>query len=111
MALIYLFPDIPKLPSYTAPFGFKWLLGTDESSGDRVLLLLALASGVLDSTLHTMQSFGAFVGDRKLEASWFWWYLLRAPVGALLGFRLYVASRSGVLALNANEITNVIGRA
>jgi hypothetical protein len=102
LALIYLFPDAPSDAATLAPRGFGWLLGADHASLDRQLLLLALLAGVLGSTLHTMQSFAAFVGDRKLERSWFWWYVLRAPVGALLGFLLYVVTRGGILTVNAS---------
>lgn len=101
LALIYLFPGAAT----PAPHGFAWLLGADDASLDRRLLLLALFAGVLGSTLHTMQSFAAFVGDRKLERSWFWWYVLRAPIGALLGFLLYVVTRGGILTVNASGTT------
>lgn len=102
LALIYLFPDAPGDAASPAPHGFGWLIGADQASLDRRLLLLALFAGVLGSTLHTMQSFAAFVGDGKLERSWFWWYVLRAPVGALLGFLLYVVTRGGILTVNAS---------
>lgn len=105
IALIYLFPP---MPAYVAPTGFGWLIGADAQSLDRNLLLLALFSGALGSTLHTMQSFAAFAGDRKLETSWFWWYVLRAPVGAILGFLIYVATRGGVLSLNVNDASTAI---
>lgn len=78
-------------------------------SADRGLLCIALLAGVLGSAMHSMQSFAAFVGDRKLESSWVWWYLLRAPIGAILGLFVYVALRGGFLTIGSGEGINPYG--
>lgn len=99
IALIHFFPHQPPT---TLSSSVAWLFGPPEPI-DRALMILALLSGALGSTLHTMPSFAAFVGDRKLDHSWVWWYVLRAPVGAILGFIVYVAIRGGVLTIDAND--------
>jgi hypothetical protein len=61
-----------------------------------LLLLLALLAGALGGSLHALQSFAAFVGNRTLRKSWLWWYLVRAPIGAILGLFFYVVLRAGL---------------
>lgn len=101
IALIYFFP-YPTTAAVPSTLG--WLFGQPPSQNlDRALMILALLSGALGSTLHTIPSFAAFVGDRKLDPSWGWWYVLRAPVGAILGFIVYVAIRGGILTIDAND--------
>lgn len=76
---------------------------------DRGLLTIALLAGVLGSGMHSMQSFAAYVGDRKLGASWVWWYILRAPIGAILGLFVYVALRGGFLTIGSGTTINPYG--
>ena len=83
--------------------GWAWLASDTWWTVDRGLLTLAMLAGILGSSIHTLQSFAAFVGDRKLERSWVWWYVLRAPIGAILGLFFYVALRGGVLTIGSDN--------
>jgi hypothetical protein len=64
---------------------------------DQGLIVLALLAGSLGAFMHAAQSFAAFVGNRELKASWVWWYLLRPPIGSVLGLVLYFVARAGLL--------------
>ncbi len=88
--------------------GFAWLASPTWWTIDRGLISLALLAGAMGSSIHTMQSFAAFVGDRKLESSWIWWYVLRAPIGAILGLFFYVALRGGVLTIGSDNASATI---
>jgi hypothetical protein len=63
---------------------------------ERGFLRLAMLGGALGASLHALQSFSAFVGNRSLRISWAWWYLMRAPIGATLGALFYVVARGGL---------------
>ncbi len=62
------------------------------------LLMLALLAGALGSFVHALKSFGDFVGNRTLTASWFWWYITRPFLGAALAAIFYAALRGGFMA-------------
>ena len=104
--LISIFPDTTAAAADGAAregsFGFGL-------TPDRGLLTIALLAGVLGSGMHSMQSFAAYVGDHKLGASWIWWYILRAPTGAILGLFVYVALRGGFLTIGSGTNINPYG--
>ncbi len=102
--LITIFPDTMSPEGMAAANSFGYGL-----TPDRGLLTIALLAGVIGSGMHSMQSFAAYVGDRKLEASWVWWYLLRAPIGAILGLFIYVALRGGFLTIGTGTTINPYG--
>jgi IPT/TIG domain len=80
--------------------------GDDPSvrlSPDGALLALALLAGALGSLLHAAISLGDYAGNRRFKVSWIWWYLVRAPAGALLAFIFYVAIRGGFLTTNQSS--------
>lgn len=62
----------------------------------RYLLIVAI-SGALGSYIHTATSFADFVGNRRLYASWTWWYLLRPFIGMALALIVYFAVRGGLI--------------
>ena len=62
------------------------------------LLLLAILAGGLGSFIHSLKSFGDFVGNRTLTASWFWWYVTRPFLGAALAVVFYAVLRGGFMA-------------
>lgn len=64
---------------------------------DQGLIVLALLAGALGAFMHAAQSFAAFVGNRELKLSWVWWYVLRPPIGSVLGLLLYFVARAGLL--------------
>lgn len=102
--LILIFPDTMTVEGLAAPGSFGYGL-----TPDRGLLTIALLAGVLGSGMHSMQSFAAYVGDRKLGSTWVWWYLLRGPIGAILGLFIYVALRGGFLTIGSGTTINPYG--
>jgi hypothetical protein len=72
------------------PFGISYTPGPDVA-----LLLLVIVVSALGSFIHATTSFIDFVGNRRLEASWIWWYLLRVFVGIALAVLFYFAVRGG----------------
>jgi hypothetical protein len=67
------------------------------------LLLLAILAGALGSFIHSLKSFGDFVGNRTLTASWFWWYITRPFLGAALAVVFYAVLRGGFMAGTAAD--------
>jgi hypothetical protein len=76
------------------------------------LMLLVMTAGALGSFVHTATSFGDFVGNQKLAASWLWWYLLKPFIGMALAVIFYMAIRGGFLTAggSAGQV-NVFGTA
>lgn len=72
---------------------FGWQIPAREESG---LILLALLSGTLGSFLHAGQSLASYIGNKQFENSWFWWYVLRPPMGAVLGVLFYFVIQAGL---------------
>jgi hypothetical protein len=76
------------------------------------LLKLVLSFGAIGGLLHLLTSLGRFVGGRKLERSWVLFYLLRPPVGAVLGLLVYLILRMSALGqqtTNGIPAVNVFG--
>jgi len=65
------------------------------------LLLIVIISAGLGSYIHAATSFTSFVGNRQLQASWLWWYVLRGPIGVALAFIFYSVVRGGLLSSGA----------
>jgi hypothetical protein len=83
------------------------ILGFDyNASPQTALILLVVFSSALGSYIHAATSFADYVGNRRLAASWTWWYLLRTFVGAALGVLFYFAVRGGFFSADTPE--NVI---
>ncbi len=61
------------------------------------LLLLVGVVGALGSYVHGATSFVSYVGNRRLVASWMWWYLLKPFKGMTLALILYFVIRGGLL--------------
>ena len=78
-----------------------WWLGTRsaEISAEVRLLSIVIFSGVVGSQIHALKSFSNYTGSRRFGAHWLWWYILRAPTGALLAIVFYFAMRGGFLLL------------
>jgi hypothetical protein len=64
---------------------------------ETIALAIVMISGALGSFIHIANSFTSFVGNRRLSASWVWWFLLRAPMGSALALVVYFILRSGFL--------------
>jgi hypothetical protein len=62
------------------------------------LICLALLAGAAGSFLHATQSLSSYIGNDTFKPSWATWYLLRPWIGAVLGFAIYFALRTGLVA-------------
>ncbi len=99
----------PKIGDNTQFADFTFLFW--EGKGllpDTRLFLTVIAAGAIGSLIHTLTSFGDYVGNRKLSASWVWWFILRTPVGIALALLFYMVVRAGfvVTSNGANAASN-----
>lgn len=69
-------------------------------SDDKRIILLVILSGFLGSYIHVTSSFTNYIGDKKFETSWTWWYLLRPFIGMSLGLIFYFVFRGGLFSGN-----------
>lgn len=60
-------------------------------------LLIVILSGALGSYIHLATSFADYVGNRRLEPSWLWWYILRPFIGMALALVVYFVVRAGLI--------------
>src|SRR4051794_1997790 len=61
------------------------------------LLLLAMAAGALGSYIHAAKSFADYAGNKRLVASWTWFYVLLPCAGVGLALVFYAVIRGGFL--------------
>lgn len=85
--------------SHQAP---NWLSGYRPEISDeyRIMLLMVFVSS-LGVLVHSIRSYSSFVGNRRLVASWVWWYLLKIPLASSLSLILYFVIRGGLLISNS----------
>jgi hypothetical protein len=84
----------PAATARWSPFGFgNWAL-----TADTAMLLAVVVCSALGSFVHAATSFATYVGNRRLYASWLWWYLLRAGIGVALALLVYLLLRGGLFA-------------
>ena len=62
------------------------------------LVMLAVLAGALGSYLHALKSLSDFIGNSRLEATWFWWYMARPFLGMAMALVFYALLRGGFLA-------------
>ena len=82
--------------------GWTFDPGNDSGKG---LLVMALLAGILGSFMHAAQSLTSYVGNKKFKSSWILWYVLRAPIGAVLGVFMYFVLRAGLLSANSEIVS------
>lgn len=78
------------------PFRFL-ALGPYDWAPDLRMLLTVIIAGAIGSLIHTLTSFGDYVGNRRLSASWMWWFVLRTPIGIALAIISYLILRGGLI--------------
>lgn len=76
-----------------------------ELSYELRLLFLVLLAGALGSYIHAATSYVDFVGNRRLIASWAWWYILRPFIGMALALVLYLVLRGGLIIVQTETST------
>ncbi|WP_152223990.1 hypothetical protein [Pseudomonas sp. SCB32] len=75
---------------------------------DARLLAMVMSAGGLGSFVHIAKSFGDFVGNERLMASWIWWYALKPFIGMVVAMLLYLFIRGGFLGVSVTgEASNV----
>ncbi|GAA4457388.1 hypothetical protein [Novipirellula rosea] len=76
------------------------LIASVESgaSHKRDILIFVLLMGAFGSLLHSVASFGAFVGNRQFSPSWCWWYLFQPCIGAGLALIVFFVVGRGHIA-------------
>ncbi|MDX3518303.1 hypothetical protein [Streptomyces scabiei] len=84
----------PTATARWSPFG----LGDWSLTADTAMLLAVVVCSALGSFVHAATSFATYVGNRRLYASWLWWYLLRAGIGVALALLVYLLLRGGLFA-------------
>jgi hypothetical protein len=89
----------PDVPNGEAPAAFT-AIGIVFSPEIRILLLVMCAGG-LGSFIHAATSFADYAGNQRLGTHWFWWYVLRLPIGMVLALGIYAVVRGGLLAPGA----------
>jgi len=72
-------------------------LGPYDWAPDLRMLLTVIIAGAIGSLIHTLTSFGDYVGNRRLGSSWLWWFVLRTPIGIALAIISYLILRGGLI--------------
>lgn len=72
-------------------------------SAESVLILLVILAGALGAYIHAATSFAKYVGTRRFDRSWYWWYLGRLPIGSALALVVYFALRGGLVGGDATS--------
>jgi hypothetical protein len=87
------------------------VLGIDWRPTEEVAMLaLVVCSSALGGSLHSAISFTDYVGNRRLTASWVWWYVLRSLLGTSLAMLFYFALRGGLFGADAStDVINPFG--
>jgi hypothetical protein len=77
---------------------FRFLgFGPYNWAPDLRMLLTVTIAGAIGSLIHTLTSFGDYVGNRRLSTSWMWWFVLRTPIGIALAIVSYLILRGGLI--------------
>lgn len=71
------------------------------NKNDSAVLVFVICMSALGGYVHMATSFATYAGNRTLEASWVWWYVLRIVIGVALSVIFYTVMRGGLLAGNA----------
>jgi IPT/TIG domain len=83
-------------PNSFKPFRF-FGFGPYDWAPDLRMLLIVIVAGAIGSLIHTLTSFGDYVGNRRLSTSWMWWFVLRTPIGIALAIVSYLILRGGLI--------------
>lgn len=101
VTLVLLWPEIDAENNWTSGTLFTVgsgirTLSLNPSDDVRLILLVAVVGG-LGACVHATTSFATFAGNKELELSWSWWYLLRPFIGSALALVFYFSIRGGFL--------------
>ena len=62
------------------------------------LILLVLFVGGLSACVSGLKSLADYIGEKKLDSSWYWFYYAEPFIGSGLAFIFYLVARGGFLA-------------
>lgn len=65
------------------------------------LILIVVATGALGSFVQGASSLIRYAGERKIEQSYIWWYIIRPFIGSSLALIFYFVIRGGFLSVSA----------
>lgn len=85
-----------ELSKQSAPPGV--IFGTRVHSNEVRLLLIVLLAGAIGSSIHAANAYARHRAVKDYHPSWFWWYLLRFPIGMGLALLIYLVARGGLFA-------------
>src|SRR5687768_12817204 len=74
----------------------------EEKEREKRLLGLSIYSGIIGASLYSITSISVWFGQRKLQRSYFLWYLAKPPIGASLAVIVYLLLRASLLTGIAN---------
>jgi len=78
-----------------------WFGLRGDISDELRLLLIVIITAALGSYIHAVTSFTSYAGNRTLQSSWIWWYILRGPIGVALAVIFYCVVRGGLFSSGA----------
>jgi hypothetical protein len=70
---------------------------------EKDLLLLVILAGALGSSAHGATSLASYVGNKKFNSTWTWWYILRPFIGMVIAVIIYFVLRAGFLTMGGDE--------
>ena len=85
------------IPGGGSPSAYKAFRFFGLGAPDLRMLLTVILAGAIGSLIHTLTSFGDYVGNRRLSTSWMWWFVLRTPIGIALAIVSYLILRGGLI--------------
>ena len=106
--LVYeLWPQYNNENQYIKETKFFWCM--ISLSLEQRIILLVIITGAIGSFIHAAGSFTNFVGEKKLEKTWGWWYALRPFIGMAVAFVFYLVFRGGLLTNTQAGDLNIYG--
>jgi len=65
------------------------------------LILIVVSTGALGSFVQGASSLIRYAGERRIEQSYIWWYIIRPFIGSALALIFYFVIRGGFLSVSA----------
>ncbi|MEP6976600.1 MAG: hypothetical protein ABI948_00950 [Thermoleophilia bacterium] len=111
--LIKIWPKVPQgtgsgrqaaggQPKQPAPIDLFWGLFKFNLLAETALIVLTAVMGGIGATVFIAVSFSDYVGNKRFERSWLWFYLVRFFVGPALAVIFYFTLRGGFLATSSS---------
>lgn len=70
---------------------------------EKDLFLLVILAGALGSAAHGATSLASYIGNKKFNPAWTWWYILRPFIGVVIAVIIYFVLRAGFLTMGGEE--------